>query len=207
MSLFPFPIRPGRLMLYLLLGLTAATTCLSCRRQYTPKPDAYFRIDPYPETYRRTILPGTRLSFEIPEGTTEALGPRLDPPPRRRTVAQHTVPPLSGHPLLQLPPFAGQPRPAHRREPRTGLPPEYPPRCGAGRPLRKRQFEDLCHPLRLSAESATPLQFIVTDSTRYLLRGALYFDEPGKSDSIAPVVDDLSDHIAHLIESIEIPAR
>ena len=40
-----------------------------------------------------------------------------------------------------------------------------------------------------------------------MLRGALYFDEPGKSDSIAPVVDDLSDHIAHLIESIEIPAR
>ena len=59
----------------------------------------------------------------------------------------------------------------------------------------------------LSAESATPLQFVVTDSARYLMRGSLYFDEPGKSDSIAPVIDDLSNHIAHLIESIEIPAR
>ena len=57
------------------------------------------------------------------------------------------------------------------------------------------------------AESATPLQFIATDSVRYLLRGSVYFDEPGKSDSIAPVVGYLSDHIAHLIESIETPAR
>ena len=61
--------------------------------------------------------------------------------------------------------------------------------------------------MRCSAESATPLQFIATDSVRYLLRGSVYFDEPGKSDSIAPVVGYLSDHIAHLIESIETPAR
>ena len=59
----------------------------------------------------------------------------------------------------------------------------------------------------LSAESATPIQFVATDSTRYLLRGALYFDEPGKSDSIAPVVDYLTQEIIHLIESIETPAR
>ena len=59
----------------------------------------------------------------------------------------------------------------------------------------------------LSAESATPLQFVVTDSTRYLLRGALYFDESGKSDSIAPVIDYLSDDIIHLIESIETRAE
>lgn len=59
----------------------------------------------------------------------------------------------------------------------------------------------------LSAESATPLQFVVTDSTRYLLRGALYFDESGKSDSIAPVIGYLSDDIIHLIESIETRAE
>ena len=52
-----------------------------------------------------------------------------------------------------------------------------------------------------------PLQFVVTDSTRYLLRGALYFDESGKSDSIAPVIDYLSDDIIHLIESIETRAE
>ena len=59
----------------------------------------------------------------------------------------------------------------------------------------------------LSAESATPLQFLVTDSTRYFLRRALYFDESGKSDSIAPVIGYLSDDIIHLIESIETRAE
>ena len=36
---------------------------------------------------------------------------------------------------------------------------------------------------------------------------SLYFDESGKSDSIAPVIDYLSDDIIHLIESIETRAE
>lgn len=207
MSLFPFPIRPGRLMLYLLLGLTAATMCLSCRRQYTPKPDAYFRIDPYPEIYRRTTLPGTRLSFEIPEGTTEALDPdsahRHDGVqwlnirfPRYRATLYCSYHPLRGN----LDRLTDESRELVYRQ---SIHPDV---------VQASHYENDSSKVYatlydLSTESATPLQFVVTDSTRYLLRGALYFDEPGKSDSIAPVVDDLSDHIAHLIESIEIPAR
>ena len=170
MSLFPSSIRPGRLMLYLLLGLTAATTCLSCRRQYTPKPDAYFRIDPYPETYRRTTLPGTRLSFEIPEGTTEALDPdsthRHDGVqwlnirfPRYRATLYCSYHPLRGN----LDRLTDESRELVYRQ---SIRPDvvqaghyendslkiyatlYDLSCGAGRPLRKRQFEDLCHPLR-----------------------------------------------------------
>ena len=207
MSLFPSSIRPGRLMLYLLLGLTAATTSLSCRRQYTPKPDAYFRIDPYPETYWRTTLPGTRLSFEIPEGTTEALDPdsthRHDGVqwlnirfPRYRATLYCSYHPLRGN----LDRLTNESRELVYRQ---SIRPDVV-QAGHYENDSSKIYATLYD---LSAESATPLQFIVTDSTRYLLRGALYFDEPGKSDSIAPVVDDLSDHIAHLIESIEIPAR
>ena len=54
----------------------------------------------------------------------------------------------------------------------------------------------------LSAESATPIQFIATDSSQYLLRGALYFDTPVKSDSVAPSLHYIENDIMYLIESI-----
>lgn len=207
MSLFPFSIRPGRLVLYLLLGLTAVTTCHSCRRQYTPKPDAYFRIDPYAETYRRTTLPGPRLSFEIPEGTTETLDPdsahRHDGVqwlnirfPRYRATLYCSYHPLRGN----LDRLTDESRELVYRQ-------SIRPDVVQASHYENDSLKIYATLYDLSAESATPLQFIVTDSTRYLLRGALYFDEPGKSDSIAPVVDDLSNHIVHLIESIEPPAR
>ena len=41
----------------------------------------------------------------------------------------------------------------------------------------------------LSAESATPLQFIATDSVRYLLRGSVYFDERVKATPSRPSSD------------------
>jgi gliding motility-associated lipoprotein GldD len=54
----------------------------------------------------------------------------------------------------------------------------------------------------LSAESATPIQFIATDRSQYLLRGALYYDSTVKSDSVAPTLHYLREDIMHLIESI-----
>ena len=54
----------------------------------------------------------------------------------------------------------------------------------------------------LSAESATPIQFIATDSIQYLLRGALYFDNAVKSDSVAPSLHYIEEDIMYLIESV-----
>lgn len=54
----------------------------------------------------------------------------------------------------------------------------------------------------LAGDAATPLQFVVTDSTTYLFRGALYFDTPVRPDSVAPVIGYISDDIRHLIETL-----
>lgn len=58
----------------------------------------------------------------------------------------------------------------------------------------------------LSGEAATPLQFEVTDSTRYLFRGALYFDAPVRGDSVAPVVGYIADDVARMIETLQYTA-
>ncbi len=193
--------------LYGAMLLVIAVGTASCRRSYTPKPDGYFRIDPYPEEYRRVSVQDapSALSFEIPEQTEVAfvddtplndvrwLNVRF---PRYRATLHCSYHPLRGN-LVQLN--------AESRELvyRQSVHPDWTQAIAYADTVQSvyATFYDL------TAESATPLQFVVTDSVHYLLRGALYFDMPGRSDSIAPVIDDLSNHIFHLIESIENPAR
>ncbi len=55
----------------------------------------------------------------------------------------------------------------------------------------------------LGGDTATPLQFEVTDSTTYLFRGALYFDAPVRRDSVAPVVDYIADDVYRIVESLK----
>jgi len=49
--------------------------------------------------------------------------------------------------------------------------------------------------------TASSLQFYVTDSTRHFMRGALYFFALPNADSVAPVYDFLKKDIYHMIET------
>lgn len=53
----------------------------------------------------------------------------------------------------------------------------------------------------LGDQSASPVQFYLTDSARHFFRGALYFDHAVPSDSLRPVVDYLTRDVVELIES------
>lgn len=53
----------------------------------------------------------------------------------------------------------------------------------------------------LAGNTASAKQFYLTDSVNHFVRGALYFNCPPNSDSLAPVVDFLSADIFRLIES------
>lgn len=48
---------------------------------------------------------------------------------------------------------------------------------------------------------ASTYQFVVTDSTKNFLRGALYFDMVPNNDSLAPVIDYIKKDIDHLINT------
>lgn len=50
---------------------------------------------------------------------------------------------------------------------------------------------------------ASPLQFYLTDSTNHFLRGSLYFNVKTNNDSLAPVIDFITDDIRHIIETME----
>ena len=55
----------------------------------------------------------------------------------------------------------------------------------------------------LDGESASPLQFMLTDSVSHFFRGALYYDCIPNADSLAPVTRYLKQNIVELIQSFE----
>jgi gliding motility-associated lipoprotein GldD len=55
---------------------------------------------------------------------------------------------------------------------------------------------------QIRGDAASPVQFFATDSIEHFLRGALYFQSRPNKDSLAPVVDFITDDIFHMMESI-----
>ncbi|CAN5220667.1 gliding motility lipoprotein GldD [soil metagenome] len=55
----------------------------------------------------------------------------------------------------------------------------------------------------LGGNSASNIQFYVTDSTKHFLRGSLYFGATPNQDSLAPVIQFVRADMLHLIETLE----
>ncbi len=55
----------------------------------------------------------------------------------------------------------------------------------------------------LKGNTASAVQFYVTDSIKHYLRGSLYFDSEPDADSLAPVIDFFREDIVHLIETLK----
>ncbi len=54
----------------------------------------------------------------------------------------------------------------------------------------------------LRGNTATAVQFYMTDSTRHFLRGSLYFASAPDADSLEPVIGYFREDILHLIETL-----
>lgn len=54
----------------------------------------------------------------------------------------------------------------------------------------------------LTGNTATTLQFYLTDSTQHFLRGSLYFNVATNPDSVAPALQYISDDVMHFLESL-----
>ena len=55
----------------------------------------------------------------------------------------------------------------------------------------------------LKGQSASNLQFFITDSTKHYVTANLYFNSRPKPDSLAPAVEYIKNDMLHLIETFE----
>ena len=53
------------------------------------------------------------------------------------------------------------------------------------------------------ANTASSLQFCLTDSLHHFIRGALYFNVPPNNDSLSPVISFINEDIIHFLESFQ----
>ena len=53
----------------------------------------------------------------------------------------------------------------------------------------------------IKGESASPVQFMLTDSAKHFFRGALYYKYKTDTDSIAPITDFIKNDITELIQT------
>lgn len=55
----------------------------------------------------------------------------------------------------------------------------------------------------LKGNTASAVQFYVTDSTNHYLRGSLYFESEPNADSLAPVIEFFREDVIHLIKTLK----
>ena len=167
-----------------------------------PRPRAMMRIDRIDSTYTHVdILPLGLLvnnSAVAKESTDSTTGDgsrwlNISYPHYRSTVYCSFVPVSRGNLAQHL----------DNRRKRISLNAE-------GREMRSAVFEDslgryTAEVFFAGADVPTPLQFITTDSTSFIFTGALYVDGRNNPDSIAPVVDYITDDVMTMLQNLKLP--
>ncbi len=186
-----------KLVLFLCLGAFLG----SCSRNYTPKPHAYFRID-FPEKQFETYRSDCPFEFEKPlyteisrdsSANSEPCWLNMNFLPYNATLHLTYKPIGEEFNLLDL-----------QTDTR---------RFVMNHTIKAQEIiensidkpDEHVHGVlyHLMGNTATSLQFYVTDSSNHYLRGALYFNSNTNPDSIAPVLNYITEDVIQLIGTLK----
>lgn len=185
--------------LYVLLSLLLASQ-FACKKDYTPKPRAFFRIDFQEKTYHKIDSAALPYRFDIPDYSKIV-------PDRDRIVEPFwvnlTIPKHKAELHISYKKVTGNLR--QLTEDSRTLAYKHSIKADA---INERIFGNTEKKVfgtiyLIDGNAASPIQFYLTDSTSHFLRGALYIREVPNIDSIRPVIEFLTPDIIHLIETTE----
>jgi len=178
--------------------LVLLVTVVSCESEFAPKPRGYFRIDMPKKNYTRfdTVYP---FAFDYPNyaqvrpytgGLENKYWLNIEYPKQRATLH------LSYFDLKND-------LDKHLEESRT-LAYKHTVKADAIDEhlvaIPNTKVYGLVYDIKGNAASC--LQFYVTDSSKHFLRGALYFNVPPNSDSLAPVSSFIKRDIERMLEKL-----
>jgi gliding motility-associated lipoprotein GldD len=168
-----------------------------CKKNYTPKPRSYFRID-FPEKKYIPYISACDYSFDVPVYASIApyLGSNAEPcwininfPGYKGTI-------YISHKVIN------KDLGSHVEDIRTLA---YKHIIKADDIIEKpfsypdRKVYGTIYDIR--GNTASSLSFFITDSTKHFVSGALYFNVIPNKDSLAPVIKFFSADIEHMIET------
>ncbi len=176
-----------------------AALLVSCSETYTPKPYGYVRID-VPDTVYSIFHPNKYpYSFNLSDNAR--ISERKDADelywidieyPRYSAVIHCSYKPINNN--LSILSEESEKFVYKHAQMATSIPEQ-----GYEDPERK-VFGVL---FEIQGNTASPYQFILTDSTRHFFRGAAYFNCTPNQDSLSPITQYIRTDIIELIESFE----
>jgi gliding motility-associated lipoprotein GldD len=180
-------------------------TFYSCREASVPKPKGYFRIDLPPKRYiafnESGKANGIPLKFEYP-----VYGIIADKPDDRGEPGWFDIefPGFKARIYLTYKEVGGD-LAGLIEQTYTMNVKNHITKADAINELVINDKEDRVYGILydLKGNTATSVQFYVTDSLNHYLRGSLYFESEPNADSLAPVIDFFREDIIHLIETLK----
>lgn len=177
----------------------------ACNDSYTPKPQAYHKIDFPEKSYQASKVEHCPFSFEYPSYTTieqDSLffNEKVENPcwmdinfDRFKGVLH-----LSYKTIKQENDFAKYVDDAHKLTFKHTIKAESIDEYQIETP---NQVGGMIY--EVGGDAASSVQFFLTDTNTHFLRGALYFSNTPNADSIAPVVKFVKEDMRHLIDTFQ----
>ena len=198
-------IKSGNSKLTVLCGVLALCLLYSCREVPLPKPKGYFRIDLPEKEYTVFNKNGNYayipLRFEYPVyGTLSDEAGNFSEPgwfniefPRFKARLYFTYKDVGGD-------LAGLIEQTYTMNVKNHITKADAINEQVIENKENRVFGILYD---LKGNTASAVQFYVTDSTNHYLRGSLYFESEPNADSLAPVIEFFREDVIHLIETLK----
>lgn len=173
----------------------------SCGGDYTPKPRAYFRIE-FPEKKYQNYQSDCPYRFEYPVYAEILADKRSDAKPCWIDVA---YPQFNGRLHLSYQAISSRKQFDQLVEDAHTFAFKHTVKATAIDEARINYPNKNVYGIYYTIEgnTASSVQFFLTDSSKNYLRGALYFNEQPKIDSIRPVLDFIKKDIDVMIKSFE----
>lgn len=170
---------------------------ISCT-EYTPKPRGYFRIEPPKARYQALPLDSLPYTFNVSQLVTVELPPVGSP----EGWINLSYPSLGVKVYCSYLPVTRSTLQTAAVESRS-LVSRQAKQANAVKEQGYSNPEEQVYGslFLLDGESASPVQFMLTDSVSNFFRGALYYDCVPNADSLAPLTDYLRQDIIELIQS------
>ncbi len=189
--------------LKLVLGISVFWGMVSCGGDdnYVPKPHAFPKIELPEKVYKAAVIAGSPYEFEIPQYA------KISEDARNRGKHWYNVdfPELNATLHMTYYPFSNWA--------------DYDSMVNDTRSLVNKHLQkaedivedpvELYNPklhgviFHIEGNTASNLNFYVTDSAKHFLRGALYFNVQTEPDSIMPVFKFLEKDVQHVLKTIK----
>lgn len=183
----------------IILSLLVLLSACGGESDYTPKPRGFFRIE-LPEKKYKTYTAACPFSFEYPDYARVIPDSSKDAEPCWLNV---DLPQFKGRIHLSYKEFKTEDIYARLIEDTRKLAFKHTIKAEAIDEFRINNKENKVYGLVYGIEgnTASNLQFFLTDSSKHYLRGALYFSVEPQMDSIKPVLEFVRKDVEVMIKS------